>query len=571
MLLKIIATYDYSCFRCPKQRAAQNSLRIGISPDSTLAYIDILYDEESFHRRVKPLCPIGQVRLPASFKVAGLGTYFSPYYIDTNDLILQAVPQTDIPSSFINDSWISFVINLNAILRTIQFNSIHLGVYKLIRFLSDEKHKIELGGLVVEFCTFPTVEQTYDTELKHEKQRELTNNTQTTTITTTEVPISSVQASTLSSGTNKIQINNTATSSTSTKIIENERNSERLDSFGFNTGARKSEEGGWFTNLLDVNVKNPWATSKHPSGVRRPTSLREIELRESLGKTGFQPSDLSVTDQEMNLPVNTTTIPIINNTTSSSNNTSTNSSTNTTTNIGFFQSILYYFYNNIVFYLSSGYKATDPAGKTLNFHEMCNAIQEGSLSMGIIVTHPKVDQNNYIIQDDDYDSEDSEFYEDDEEDEMLLVNNSEVEFSSGSEYENISRAMSSDSEFECSNPALASSNSPSVDVVRTVSNATDMSLSLQRVYGDKAEEMQKFYNIMLSAEAAQAAAAVKSSLSPVASPAATPTTTSKRKSMLSTTATVDDSSELSIPDEGAAVAGNKGIYVVQLLSFYFTV
>ena len=192
--------------------------------------------------------------------------------------------------------------------------------------------------------------------------------------------------------------------------------------------------------------------------------------------------------------------------------------------------------------------------------------------MGIIVTHPKVDQNNYIIQDDDYDSEDSEFYEDDEEDEMLLVNNSEVEFSSGSEYENISRAMSSDNEFECTNPALtAATTSPSVDAVRTVSNATDMSLSLQRVYGDKAEEMQKFYNIMLSAEAAQAAAAVKSSLSPVASPAATPTTTSKRKSMLSTTATVDDSSELSIPDEGAAVAGNKGIYVVQLLSFYFTV
>ena len=99
----MVAGYDHSCFRSPKQRAARSSLRLGISPDYTLAYIDFLFNEEAFEAVWKPLCPLGQPKLPAAFRFAGLGSYFTPWTIDTNDMLLQAIPQTDLASEFIDE------------------------------------------------------------------------------------------------------------------------------------------------------------------------------------------------------------------------------------------------------------------------------------------------------------------------------------------------------------------------------------------------------------------------------------------------------------------------------------
>ena len=69
----------------------QGSLRLGISLDCTLAYLDILFDEEELGENsvFRPLGPIGQARLPLVFRLAGLGTYFSPWFLDTNDTLLQ--------------------------------------------------------------------------------------------------------------------------------------------------------------------------------------------------------------------------------------------------------------------------------------------------------------------------------------------------------------------------------------------------------------------------------------------------------------------------------------------------
>lgn len=97
---------------------------------------------------MKPLCPVGQAKLPAAFKLAGMGTYFSPFHVDTNDMILQAVPQTDVASFFIDEEWISFIVELNTILRTLHVGEIHYGVLKLIRFLNEVKKQARLGGLL---------------------------------------------------------------------------------------------------------------------------------------------------------------------------------------------------------------------------------------------------------------------------------------------------------------------------------------------------------------------------------------------------------------------------------------
>ena len=103
------------------------------------------------------MCPIGQVKLPASFKLAGLGTYSSPYYIDTNDLILQAVPQTDVPSSFINEAWILFIVELNIILRSVQADALNIGILQLIKFVNSQKSTAHLGGLRINICTFSNI------------------------------------------------------------------------------------------------------------------------------------------------------------------------------------------------------------------------------------------------------------------------------------------------------------------------------------------------------------------------------------------------------------------------------
>ena len=59
--------------------------------------------------------------------MAGLGSYFSPWVIDTNDLLLEAVPQTPLASAFIELEWITFVARLNTQLRTIQYDGIQIG------------------------------------------------------------------------------------------------------------------------------------------------------------------------------------------------------------------------------------------------------------------------------------------------------------------------------------------------------------------------------------------------------------------------------------------------------------
>jgi hypothetical protein len=97
------------------------------------------------------------VKLPASFKLAGLGTYSSPYYIDTNDLILQAVPQTDVPSSFINEAWILFIVELNVILRSVQADALNIGILQLIKFVHSQKSTAHLGGLSINICTFSNI------------------------------------------------------------------------------------------------------------------------------------------------------------------------------------------------------------------------------------------------------------------------------------------------------------------------------------------------------------------------------------------------------------------------------
>ena len=126
-LIQLIADYNHECFRDAEAKLLRASLRLGVSPDLSLAYIDILYFDEIPNQPTRPLCDIGQPKLPIAFKFAGLGSYFTPWQLDTNDILLQAVAQTDVASVFIDEAWITFIADLNTVLRTLQVDGIHTG------------------------------------------------------------------------------------------------------------------------------------------------------------------------------------------------------------------------------------------------------------------------------------------------------------------------------------------------------------------------------------------------------------------------------------------------------------
>jgi hypothetical protein len=159
-LIDIVAQYEHGFCKSYSQRKDCASLRVGVSPDCTLAYIDFLFDDLLFDPMYAPLIKIGQPKLPAAFKVAGLGTYFSPYFVDTNDMLLQAVAHTDVASTFIDEAFIDFIVELNTRLRIINRTSLRIGLYRLIKYLANEQSTRSLGGLTVQICLFENLQAT---------------------------------------------------------------------------------------------------------------------------------------------------------------------------------------------------------------------------------------------------------------------------------------------------------------------------------------------------------------------------------------------------------------------------
>lgn len=130
-----------------------NSIRAGVSPDLTVAYVDILF-EEGTESPERPLNHIGQPHFPITLRICGLGTYFSPWYIDTNDVLMHSISQSHEIGVFIDKAWVNFIADLNNHLRTVRIHHIHHDLPRLLEFLADEKQVGALGGVVIHFCTF---------------------------------------------------------------------------------------------------------------------------------------------------------------------------------------------------------------------------------------------------------------------------------------------------------------------------------------------------------------------------------------------------------------------------------
>lgn len=172
-----ILLHTISITRNPFFKSHQCSLRVSVSPDLTVAYIDFLVDIE-FHQKCvklsrvssgsgsgnsKPTSPtvsptssspsnsfrstavsswdvpspgaFGQPKLPICIRFSGMGTYFSPWHLDTNDILLQAIPLSNDVSVFIDKAFINFVYELNKLLKSLRRHRLKEDLVVLLKVL----------------------------------------------------------------------------------------------------------------------------------------------------------------------------------------------------------------------------------------------------------------------------------------------------------------------------------------------------------------------------------------------------------------------------------------------------
>ena len=93
-------------------------------------------------------------------------------------LLIQTISQTDVPSKFIQASWIDFVVELNNRLRAIQASGLHIGLRKVIQYLDKVNASNELGGLVVELVTLSNVvpKESQANRLRREREGQFETN-----------------------------------------------------------------------------------------------------------------------------------------------------------------------------------------------------------------------------------------------------------------------------------------------------------------------------------------------------------------------------------------------------------
>lgn len=548
-LLNFISSYDHACFRCPIQRRLKNSLRVGISPDSTLAYIDVLFDEAHFTKSCKPLCPLGQTKLPAAFKFAGLGTYSTPYYIDTNDLLLQAVSQTDVASAFIDEAWITFVYNLNIHLRTLQCDAIYMGARSLMKFLEDPVHTKDLGGLVVQFCTFENEcddsaveDKLVGARSKKEQRRRTIQQAATQDMQSPAdhqggggggggggnghhddlARDSFIDMMRPSRATKENWFHHVGDILHIPPVMISQKSSSKTD-LRESTAVEitMSELGSVHSSASAEKTASPGNTNTNPhqGGGGHARSVPATPIDSATGSSGGMKGAAAAaaggTDGTGDIPIRAPTPPP-------------DSFVSMCGSLWerLFACLLAYgcccwswCFTAVSTTATAATAITKPRDQqslqVMDFIETCEAIRSGRLSMGILVYHPKVVAETYIIQPEDYVSD---LEDDDVLDETILTegrddSEDESSFAEMKTGDDRSRRRGTsidshggeddDEEFSPSRrvnfgTTTIASSAANVDI-----SMSGTSSSMLRSYGAKAEEMAKFYRIMMEAETGQ--------------------------------------------------------------------
>jgi hypothetical protein len=492
------------------QRHEKNSIRVGISPDYSLAYIDFLYATDTYDRACRPLCPIGQVKLPVIFKIAGHGTYFTPWYLDTNDVLLQAISENEVTSTFVDEAWIAFVVELNAVLKTVYLSNMKGGLIRLMKFFLNQHILSNLGGLFVELCMLPNSidsasypserDKDHDKDIKSEVSIEQPN----LDYGNFEEKASIMESSPFWKAFSRMKATtNSGTANPAPAMTADEVMAAACQERG------SDADNTWFDQLAEVlqhaNPLDKFSSKRKKSRDQDANSSSNRDSMVSSMDQASQLDDLASLARPSNATINSQQPNDIKSSRNSSDREGESSKQSARPVLPIFN-----------FFLPN-----ETVRDSLHtFESICADLARGKYAIGIRVSHPKVMENTLTFQDDDYDSDDGSF--------------------------NLSKRLTNQLDDADQNPLsddedrlpkisprimTSDDNDGDLSLMPITSNtpvAADENLSIEqqarRLYGEKAKEMEKFYQITKAAEsslkAKSSSSATVTTMNPIASSAA---------------------------------------------------
>lgn len=154
-LAKYVEEHGTGFFREMNFRVHGAKLKIGFSPDFSLAYIDVLVPPGGSALSLLDTRHVGSLTIV----VAGSGSFFRPFHIDTNDIFVRAVPSR--LELLQHNFWINFIADVNQKLRVIpqptsptQLAGSARAVRELLSFVDAFNARHDGDGFVVLFGYF---------------------------------------------------------------------------------------------------------------------------------------------------------------------------------------------------------------------------------------------------------------------------------------------------------------------------------------------------------------------------------------------------------------------------------
>jgi hypothetical protein len=158
-LNRYVCRFGAGFFRDMNFRAHGAQLKLGFSADFSLAYLDIIVNtgtNNGTHPHPTNTSTVFQKWSQFMFLVSGSGSFFRPYHVDTNDVLVRAVPNR--LQLLKHNFWLEFIAEVNQKLRIIPQPSTPLskqnaanGIKKLIQFVKDFSSRHEKDGFEMLF------------------------------------------------------------------------------------------------------------------------------------------------------------------------------------------------------------------------------------------------------------------------------------------------------------------------------------------------------------------------------------------------------------------------------------
>ena len=153
-----LKAYSYECIKGQGVREARDCLKFDSSDDYSLAFIDVL-GKPTMPLEVRPLCNVGgKPELPIVLLLAGDGSYFRPFHLDTNDIMVRSIHTAGGIGGFIHEQWVTLVSELNSRLRTVHRARLKDTIRPVLDLLQKQNDDSEAlwGGLCVHLgCFWP--------------------------------------------------------------------------------------------------------------------------------------------------------------------------------------------------------------------------------------------------------------------------------------------------------------------------------------------------------------------------------------------------------------------------------